>query len=109
MKFSVKDRLVLLGALPEAGDFVTLKVVQELRMDLGLSAEEIELIELKQDGTLTRWNIEKDPNKEFKLSKVARGIIETSLKKLDAEKKLTPDHLSLYERFVVGEDEEEKS
>ena len=54
MILSVKDRLVLLGALPEAGDFVTLKVVMELRMELGLSAEEIETIELKQDGTLTR-------------------------------------------------------
>ena len=106
MKLSVKDRLVLLGVLPEKGDFVTLKVVMELRMELGLSAEEIETIELKQDGALTRWNIEKDPNKEFKLSKTAVGIIEMTLKQLDAEKKLTSDHLSLYERFVVGEEEE---
>jgi hypothetical protein len=105
MILSVKDRLVLLGALPEAGDFVTLKVVMELRMELGLSAEEIETIELKQDGTLTRWNVEKDPNKEFKLSKTATGVIEMSLKRLDIEKKLTPDHLALYERFVVGEEE----
>ena len=88
MILSVKDRLVLLGALPEAGDFVILKVVMELRMELGLSAEEIETIELKQDGTLTRWNVEKDPNKEFKLSKTATGVIEMSLKRLDIEKKL---------------------
>jgi hypothetical protein len=107
MKISVKDRLVLLGVLPEAGDFVTLKVVMELRMDLGLSAEEIELIELVQEGTLTRWNVEKDPNKEFKLSKAAKGIIEVALIQLDATKKLTADHLALYEQFVVGEEEKE--
>ena len=109
MKLSIKDRLVLLNTLPPEGNFATLKIVHELKMALAPSEEEAKAIDLVQEAGQLRWNPTKDVEKDVPIGKVARGVIETALKKLDAEKKLTPDHLSLYERFVVGEEEEEKA
>jgi len=78
-------------------------------MALGPSEEEAAAIGLVQEAGQIRWDPTKDVEKDIPLGKVAKGVIETALKKLDAEQKLTPDHLGLYERFVVGEEEEEKS
>ena len=109
MKLNIKDRLVLLNTLPPEGNFATLKIVHELKMALAPSEEEAKAIGLVQEAEQIRWNPTKDVEKDIPIGKVARGVIETALKRLDAEQKLTPDHLGLYERFVVGEDEEEKS
>ena len=109
MRLNIKDRLVLLNTLPPEGNFATLKIVHELKMALAPSEEEAKAIGLVQEAGQIRWNPTKDVEKDIPIGKVARGVIETALKKLDAEKKLTPDHLSLYERFVVGEEEEEKA
>jgi len=109
MKLSIKDRLVLLNTLPPEGSFATVKIVHELKMALAPSEEEAAAIGLVQEAGQLRWDPTKDVEKDIPLGKVAKGIIETALKKLDAEQKLTPDHLSLYERFVEGEDEEEKA
>jgi hypothetical protein len=109
MKLNIKDRLVLLNTLPPEGSFATVKIVHELKMALGPSEEEAAAIGLVQEAGQLRWDPTKDVEKDIPLGKVAKGVIETALKKLDAEQKLTPDHLGLYERFVVGEEEEEKA
>lgn len=106
MKLNIKDRLVLLNTLPPEGSFATVKIVHELKMALAPSEEEAAAVGLVQEAGQLRWDPTKDVEKDIPLGKVAKGVIETALKKLDAEQKLTPDHLSLYERFVEGEDEE---
>jgi hypothetical protein len=106
MKLNIKDRLVLLNTLPPEGSFATVKIVHELKMTLAPSEEEAAAIGLVQEAGQVRWDPTKDVEKDIPMGKVAKGIIESALKKLDAEQKLTPDHLGLYEKFVVGEEEE---
>ena len=106
MKLGIKDRLVLLNTLPPEGNFATVKIVHELRMALAPSEEEATAIGLVQAEGQVRWDPTKDIEKDIPMGKVAKGIIESALKKLDESQKLTPEHLSLYEKFVVGEEEE---
>ncbi len=107
MQFSIKDRFALLGILESyTGSFIMVKVVHELKMNLAPSAKELKKIEYVQTGALATWNTAKDPNKEIELDKVSLGIIESQLRRLDAEQRLTTDHLDLYQRFVIGEKEE---
>ncbi len=52
-----------------------------------------------------QWNPEKAKEKEVKVTARATVMIEEALKKLDDEKKLTPDHMTLFEKFVEAKGE----
>ena len=100
MKLNVFERLILLQVLPKEGNFVTLKIMRDLRMALAPSQEEINEFEIKQEGEQVLWNTKGKEEREIKIGEKATDIIIESLKKLNEEKKLTDQHFSLYEKFV---------
>lgn len=100
MNLSVLDRVVLLTALPKEGNYATLKLLMNLRMSLSFTEEE-----------LKKWNIRVDPEQGFTLwddsedveipiGEKTTDIIVDALKKLDREKKLQPDMVGTYEKFI---------
>lgn len=102
MKLSVYERLVLLNTLPNEGNFITLKIVRELREGLSFNEKEIKELNLTvnpEKGTAT-WDKEKEPNKEIDIGREAKKIIVEALEKLDKDEKMTQEHFSLYEKFV---------
>ena len=101
MKLTVFERLMLLNILPKEGNFVTLKIVRELREGLSFNEKEIKELDLKIDdkGNAT-WNPAKDKNKDVEIGGQANKIIVETLEKLDKDKKLTESHLSVYEKFI---------
>ena len=107
MQLGVFDRVLLLNILPREGDFRTLKVLRKLADDLGFSEDEAAALQFKQEGVKIEWRVEADAPKEVPMGAVAREIIAGRLRELDEQKKLTLEHMSLYERFVLGEGDEE--
>jgi hypothetical protein len=100
MILKVLDRITLLGILPEQGDFLTLKLVRQLREDLSFSEHELEAMSIQNsDGRIT-WNPEADAGKPVSIGKAATELIACGLKKLDKEQKLTDHHVDLYSTFV---------
>ncbi len=97
MELSVYERLLLLGALPKEGNFLTLKTVRELREQLAFDEDGKE-INLRQEGDQLKWD--KSVDKEFEFSGGGKAVIADALKALDADKKLTEPHFRLYEEFV---------
>jgi len=136
MKLAVYERLMLQNILPQEGDFITLKLVRKLRESLAFSEKEIAEIDFKnhwkcpkcnkvelsanvikcQDcgiymipaGSVT-WDEEKAINviKDVHMGKSMEKLCETVLQKLSDEKKLTEQHMSLFEKFVASEEEAE--
>ena len=100
MELGVFDRLILLNIMPKEGDFTTLKIVRKLREDLSFSEEEHAALEFKNEGGNVQWKQSGDISKEISIGEKATDLIVEVLKKLDKEKKLQEQHLSLYERFV---------
>ncbi|HDY88895.1 MAG TPA: hypothetical protein ENH82_12385 [bacterium] len=111
---TVFERLILLNVLPVEGDFTTLKIVRHLREDLSFSEEEHKLLDFKnagetfveENGTETivgegqvKWK-ETVPVKGIQIGEKATDIIVCVLKKLNDDKKLRNEHMSLYEKFV---------
>lgn len=107
MKLSVKERLELLNILPQVGNVVMLRVVQDLRVEVGLSPEEVELIGVKQDGQQMTWDEIKDPMKDVTLGSAAVGVVVKALTDLDGAAKLKVGHLTLYDKFVGKPDRKE--
>jgi len=113
MKLTLMDRLMLANLLPPEGDLRTMRVIHELRMAVGLSAEEIEAWEIKtsitqgpdgKDISQTTWNDEKVEEVEVDVAGEKTALIVEALKKLDAEKKIGPQHFGLCDKFPFGND-----
>jgi len=104
MEFKTFDRLILLNLLPKEGNFTDLKILRKLKEELSFSEKEHEALQFEfgENGSV-RWNLEGDVPKEVEMGSRAKTIIEEILKKLDSEKKLKEEHLSLYEKFIGGE------
>jgi len=102
MKLNVLERLVVLSVLPAEGDYITLKILRELRESLSFSEEEVKLMNIKNDGATTTWDTKAEPpeGKEVNIGDVAKKIISDALAKLDREKKLKDIQLGIYEKFI---------
>jgi hypothetical protein len=102
MKLTVLERIALLNILPAEGDFVTLKIVRNLKMDLSFSEDEIKALKVEQKGAQITWDLTKETpgGKEIKIGEKATDVIVAALKKLNAEKKLIEQQFTIYEKFV---------
>ena len=101
MKLNVLERLMVLQILPKESNFVTLGIVFDLQKELTLTEEEIkefEVVMVPDKGA--NWNEKGKEEREIKIGEKAADIIVEALKKINAEKKITPQLMSLYEKFV---------
>ncbi len=102
MRLKLKERFKAMVLLPEQGDFVTLKIVRELREALSPSEEEITNLEVVQDNKTSHvtWNSTKDgAGVDIPIGPKAFEIVWGILEKLDKDKKLSADQFDLYEIF----------
>jgi len=100
MELNVFDRLILLNILPREGDFTTLKIVRTMREDLSFTEDEHKVLEFKQDEGNIQWKQGADKPKNINFGEKATDLIVATLKKLNADKKLTDQHFNLYDKFV---------
>lgn len=99
MKLTVAERLILLGLLPKEGNFTMIKLVRELRENLSFTEKEHKALEFNNtDGNIT-WKETVQP-KDIQIGEVLTIEIKGILKKMDEEKKLTEQVLTLYEKFM---------
>jgi xanthine dehydrogenase molybdopterin-binding subunit B len=105
MKLSIRERIVLLGCLPPQGDYVTLKIIQDLANALGFSEHEIKKFKLytKEEDQTIHWDEKAEELKEVTIGEKAMDVIVNSLKELNKKGKLTTGHLEVYEKFVEKE------
>ena len=112
VKLGLFDRLVCLALLPAEGSYATLKIVRELQMELAPDEEESKaagvIDDLLTGGVQATLGWDKVKDKEIVFGDIAKGMIVAALIKLDKEEKLTQQHVSLYEKFVLGKKEEIK-
>ena len=67
---------------------------------VGFSSEDIKDFELLQEGGQVRWKTDVPQERDIKLDGAELIILRDGLKKLDKEEKLTPQHITLYEKIV---------
>jgi hypothetical protein len=101
MLLSVLERAILISLLPMEANFATLKLVRIAKEALSFTDEENKICNFvaNTDTGQTTWNEGVEP-KEIGLGEVATQLIVEALVNLDKAKKLTTDHMSLYEKFV---------
>ncbi|GAI92745.1 unnamed protein product [marine sediment metagenome] len=103
VKLTLFERFVTMTLLPVEGNYRTLKIIWDLRMELAPSEEEDKLAGLEDlpGGGTDAENWEAVSPKEIVFGDVAKGLIVDALTKLDKEEKLTQQHITLYEKFIT--------
>lgn len=103
IELNLHERLIFLSLLPTENNFSTLRIIRQVKKDVGLTDEEFIWYEVKQSEDapgIINFNPKKAQEvKEFEIGEVAFQIIKTALDKLDAEKKLKQEHISVYEKI----------
>ena len=108
-KLNLFERLVVMGLLPQTGNFAILKIVTEANLMLGATDEESVIAGLKttpEGGVVAEKGWTAVPEKEFTFKETLLGLIKDALTKLDADNKLTMEHFRVYEKFMLTKDEE---
>jgi len=96
MKLNVNERLVIVGILPEKGNFKTMTTVENAKRVLHLSEEEVKEFELKQQGDNLAWNKKGADKIELEISELGTEMIMEAFEELDKKEELTAFHFSVY-------------
>ena len=99
-KLNIGERLMVMSILPKEGDFVTLRAIRDMVAKIGLSAKDMETYDVTQKEGVTRWNKEGLKLAEIDFEVFELEIITSTLKKLNEDKKLTPQLFDVYEKFM---------
>lgn len=100
MEIKIYERILLSTLLPKQGNYLELLQIKSVSEKIELKKEEIEKREIKfNDWAFTGKDWWIDEVIEIEFDKSEFQTIKTALKKLDEEKKLWMDTMSLYEKF----------
>ena len=100
MILNVVERLIVLSVLPKEGDYATLKILRELRMNLGFSEDEFKQWGIVNDPKNNSISWEESGETEIPIGEKATDIIVGALKSLDKNGKLEEQMFDIYERFI---------
>ena len=95
MKLDIKNRLLLIGILPQQGNLSEMVDIYDLVRDLKISDEEKGIISYIENGNYVKWDYEKDPNKDINISSSQMKIIKKAIEKLDKENKINLEMIPL--------------
>lgn len=101
MELNILERLMLGSILPPQGDIVTLKLVEDLKMAVAFTEEEIADCEIEHEEGRVNWNPKAaEYFKEIPIGPKTMSLIVGELEKRNEEKTLTAEFISLYEKFM---------
>lgn len=95
MKLDIKNRLLLIGMLPQQGSLSEMVDIYDLVRDLKLSDEEKGAISYIENDNYVKWDFDKDPNKDINISSSQMKIIKKTIDRLDKENKITLEIIPL--------------
>jgi hypothetical protein len=103
VKLNVLERVLLMNMLPQKGNLVTCRAVNNVGKQLTITKEETAEYEIKNENGMTLWNEAGRTEKEFDIPPSSIKAIRDILYKLDEEEKLPANSVSLCEKFLPGE------
>lgn len=109
VKLNVLERVLLMNMLPQKGNLITLRAVNNTAKILMITKEETEQFEIKNERGMTTWNESGKEEKEFDIPPSSIKAIRDILYKHDAEETLPTNAVSLCEKFLPGEATESDS
>lgn len=99
MILNIKERLMLIGILPQEGSLLEMTDIYDLARELKMSDEEKQQVQFIESGSYIKWDDTKDPNKDIHINSDQLKIIRKSLDKLDKEGKIKLELIPLIQKI----------
>ncbi len=104
MKLTVLERIQLSGILPRESNYVTFRILSDLKKDLSFSEKEMKDLKMeqkfKEDGTgQVFWDTKREKEKDIQIGEQALIIIRVALQKVDKEEKVNDGNITLFDKF----------
>lgn len=108
MELSILQRIILQSILPSEGDYITYKIIRDLKGELAFSEDEIKKFNITQEIIKeksrilwdNKWNGSNDALKRISIGPKALDMIIKALEELNSQKKINDQTIDLYEMFV---------
>lgn len=100
---SLAERIHLMNMLPEQGNVISIRRVDELKKKLLPSEAEIERWNLKIEGASFQWDPKSDTDAVIEVGQSMWDLVVKTLKDMDSAGTMTTNQVSLYEKFVENE------
>lgn len=98
MKLTTKDRLTLLAVLPKEGAIIDMKILRDLKSELGITEDERKALNFRPSALGgTDWD--EIPDKDVNIGERGREIIREAFNQLDKQGKVHEDFLDTYDKF----------
>jgi len=94
---------MVLSVLPQEGDYATLKILNNLKMSLSFTEQEIKDWGIVSDPEKKTTSWKENGEAEIALGEKATDLIVKAFRDGNANKRLTPNMMSAYEKFVLSE------
>jgi len=108
MKLNVNERLIIVGVVPEKGNFKTMTIVENVKKALHLTEEEVKEYELVQVGENLTWNKKGSEKKEVEISEFGEELIMEAFEALDKKAELTVHHFPVFKYLKEEKEKAEK-
>jgi hypothetical protein len=102
MKLNVLERINLMGILPAESNYITFRILTDLKKALSFTEKEIKEFKIEQKEGRVFWS--KSKYVEIPIGEQANVIIQTALKKVDSENKVNEGNFSLFVKFPFEEE-----
>lgn len=100
MELTLLERIVLQSILPKEGDFITFRLIKELRTELSFTEAEIKEFGIRQEGDRLMWDTDKTRPKNIEIGDTVKSIIVNALNKINEDGKVNDENYTLFEKFV---------
>jgi hypothetical protein len=101
MELTILERILLLDILPKEANYVTLKIINDLKAELSFSEKELKDFEIKESEGRVVWASKKAELKKIEFGERTKEIICDTLKRLDESGKINNENITLYEKFIL--------
>ena len=110
LKLNLQERLIFLQLLPRENNLSTLKIIRKVSDDIGITEEEYKEYKMKplEDGRVSFDPVKSQIEKEFEIGEIVHQLIKVALEKLDQDRKLTQEHVPIYDKIFEISKEEDK-
>lgn len=99
MILNIKERLMLLGLLPQEGTLSEMVDIYDLARELKISDDEKKDVSFIEGDNYIRWDYDKDPNKDILINASQMKIIKNTISKYDNEGKIKLEMVPLIDKL----------
>ena len=100
INLNIPERLHLLQVLPEKGNYVTIKILNDLRMKIALTSDEVTEYNIKESNGSITWDETGLKEIEMTFEDAQFDLIKTTVKDLDEKKDLQFSFADLYAKIL---------